>query len=149
LENAQCTAFGRQVIEALIFQSEFEKNVARREPNKENKEAQAWSKDARGQKHRHKVETARGAGEEDKQGPYPPEQEHLKPRISILVIQQDVNRSRESDQVAERAVLVGEDKHVVRHKSWGLSKGSKQEEGFLNSALTILTAIFIITVTIW
>jgi hypothetical protein len=127
-EYGQCPAFGSQLVETLIFQGEFEEDVTCRKPNQESKEANAWSKHSRRQKHRHQLETARATEQEDQQGPHPFDQKHLKPRISIFVVQQHANRFGEGDQIAERAVFVGEDEYSVRHNSERLRKRFKAKD---------------------
>jgi hypothetical protein len=115
-KDAQRMAGGGQIVETLIFQCEFEENVARRQPDQQGKEAGRGSEKASSNQGRHQGEPAHSYSEHDQERAHPLNQEVLNPRITQLVIQQHVNRFGNRDQITERAVLVSEDEHFVRHK---------------------------------
>jgi len=73
---------------------------------------------AHGQEHRHETESTDGRAEDGQQSARPFEQEHLKPGISKSMGQQNAQRLRDADKIAEGAGVVGGDEHFVRHKDW-------------------------------
>jgi hypothetical protein len=139
-KNAQCMTFVRQIVETLIFQREFEENVAGCQPCDQSKEADRGSENACRDQRRHQSEPAHSYPEHHQQRTCPLNQEELNPRVANFVIQQHVNSFWDRDQITERAILVSEDKHFVRHKIVDL-------EGFSDSALLIITVFTIISVT--
>jgi len=80
-KNAQRMSFGRQIIESLIFQREFEENVSRGQPDEESKEARHGSENAGSDQRRHDAEPAHSCPENHQQRTCPLNKEHLNPRV--------------------------------------------------------------------
>jgi hypothetical protein len=117
-KNAQSATLSRQLVEPLIFQREFQENVARADPKEEGNEANEVGKNAHGEEHRHEIEYANARGEGGKQSARPLEKEQLKPGVSNFVSQQNAQRFSYADQITERAGVVSADELFVRHIGW-------------------------------
>jgi hypothetical protein len=115
-KDAQRVTCGGQIVEALIFQREFEEHVAHGQPGNKSKEAGGGSENPGSDKRRHQSESAHPDTEHEQQRAHPLNHEVLNPGVTNFVTQQHVNRFGDSDQIAEGAVLVSEDEHFVRHK---------------------------------
>ena len=115
-KDVQSVTFGCQIVEALVFQREFEENVSRSEPKEQSDEENSRCENAGRQEHRHEIEAANARSNCGKQSAGPLEQEQLKPGIPKFVSEQDTECFPGTDQITERAGFVSEDKHFVRHK---------------------------------
>jgi hypothetical protein len=115
-KDVQSVTFGRQVVEALVFQGEFEENVSGSKPKEQRNEANSRRKNAGRQEHRHEIEAANTSSHCGEQSAAPFEQEQLKPGIPKFVSEQDSQCYSSTDQITERPGFVSEYKHFVRHK---------------------------------
>jgi hypothetical protein len=104
--------------EPFVFQRKLKKKVAGSKSNKEGKKANALSKGAHGPECRHQKESANGDADKRQKTARPLTQKTLKPGVSDLVDQQDAQSFSGTDQIAQRAGFVSENKSLVRHFDW-------------------------------
>jgi hypothetical protein len=115
-KEAQSVGSGRHLEEPLIFQGEFQYDVARGQPKHPDNKTNDMSKDARGQQRRHKMESANACAENRTKDAHRLDHEQLKPWVSGSVSQEYDQRFGYADQIAQRSgFFVSADKLFMRH----------------------------------